>query len=232
MGAATPPVTRRKRRCPPCLRSRRGRPRIQASTRPSIPVRKLRPATPARISARTNGSSMSCTSATWPIPRRWPWSGGTSSLTTSLPRGARHSRPSSRHRLPCLHLHLRRRGLRRCGCRRCRCRRCRGGPGGLPRGGHRLCRAPRGRPVVSEEVPPLHGHRRGVGQVALVHLIDEPFVRPEIRAGVAGLRFRTGMLGRVLAWIRGRPRRLRRHGGHRPLPTCDWWCCRPHQGVS
>ena len=109
-------------------------------------------------------------------------------------------------------------GVRRCGWRRrgwCRCGWCRCGPGGMHRGGGRRCRAPRGRPVVCEEVPPLHGHRRGIGQVALVQLIDEPFVRPEIRAGVASLRFLTGKLGRVLGWSRGRPRRLRRHCGHR-----------------
>ena len=46
--------------------------------------------------------------------------------------------------------------------------------------GHRL----RGgvAPVVGEEVLPALAHRRGVGEVLLVHLVDEPRVRAE-RAG-------------------------------------------------
>src|SRR5262249_19012146 len=101
------------------------------------------------------------------------------------------------------------------------------GPALLRGRGGRLRRATRRRLVVGKKVPPLHGHRRRIGQVALVQLIHEPLVRAEVRAGHASLGLGTGMLGRVLGGIRGRPRQLRRHGGHRPLPTCDRWSPAP-----
>ncbi len=39
------------------------------------------------------------------------------------------------------------------------------------------------RPVVGEEVVPGRVHRRRIGQVALVHLLDQPLVRAEVGAG-------------------------------------------------
>ena len=48
------------------------------------------------------------------------------------------------------------------------------GPGRRPRGGR-----DRGRAVVGEELPPALAHRSGVGDEALVHVVDEPGVRPE-----------------------------------------------------
>ena len=59
------------------------------------------------------------------------------------------------------------RSRRRCRCRhRCRCR------------WRRRCRCRR-RPVVVEELLPRGRHRRRVGQIALVHVLDQPGVGPE-----------------------------------------------------
>ena len=94
--------------------------------------------------------------------------------------------------------------------------------------------------VVGEEVPPGPVDRAGIRQVPLVKLVHQPFVGPEVGARrclrPAGTAGRGGALppaGRRLARragarraacsceIRGNPRRLRRHGGHRPLPKLD-----------
>ncbi len=82
-------------RCPQCLLSRGGRPRVlpgpQTISRPTA-----EPGRPAgmtacwprapRTSDRTSCSSMSCTSGTWPTRHRWTRPGGISSPTTSRSR--------------------------------------------------------------------------------------------------------------------------------------------------
>jgi len=109
---------------------------------------------------------------------------------------------------------------------RCRPAGCRG-PALLLRGAGGP--APGGRGVVSEEIPPGHVHRAGVGQVTLVQLVHEPFVGPEVlaRPAVAGMLVRCaparsggGTAELCFAEIRGL-RCLRRHGGHRPLPMFE-----------
>jgi len=97
-------------RCPPCLRSPRGCPRISSCTQTAVPARRRqrgRQAATTRqapISARTSGSWMSCTSATRPILARSTRRGGTSSPTTSRSRRTRapppRRQPRQRQRSP------------------------------------------------------------------------------------------------------------------------------------
>ena len=74
--------------------------------------------------------------------------------------------------------------------------------------------------VIGEEAPPRHVHRTRVIQVALVELIHEPLIGTEV-----GARWRRRLRpGAVTGWLggfRGCSRQLRRHGGHRPLPTLN-----------
>src|ERR1700728_2240548 len=107
-------------------------------------------------------------------------------------------------------------------------------------GGRRRCLGRRGCPgsarrprllrrlwvVVGEEVPPGPVHRAGVCLIALVELVNQPFVGPEIGARRIGSRRCTRRRATApVRWsgqVRGRLWGISRHGGHPPLPTLDY----------
>ena len=80
--------------------------------------------------------------------------------------------------------------------------------------------------VVGEEIPPGPVHRAGVCLIALVELVNQPFVGPEIGARRIGsrrcTRRRATAAVRWSGQIRGRLWGISRHGGHPPLPTLDY----------
>src|ERR1700689_4867563 len=106
------------------------------------------------------------------------------------------------------------------GGRRARARRGCSGSAGRPRLLRRLW------VVVGEEIPPGPVHRAGVCLIALVELVNQPFVGPEIGARRIGSRRCTRRrVTAAVRWsgqIRGRLWGISRHGGHPPLPTLDY----------
>ena len=106
---------------------------------------------------------------------------------------------------------------------RCRCGEWAAAPGGRrPGRGASLAAAAAGRQaggvglVVGEEVPPAGGHRGGIAQVALVHLVDQPGVLAE------------GLLGGALV-SHGLDARSRSAAGDRALAALMAWA--PPRGI-